>query len=289
MSNAMDSAVKGMLAELDQLRRDLDDARRALQKVSDLAAKWNKDAVDDGFAMSEPAYELWELLEDVAPEVDTYATPPHSPQPDGSITTVEAGEMDDSPAAANAGFKSGCLGYAEALHIENYENGRADGVYVVRHMNDLESPVAVYLAPAAQEPQGEDAGEHLKKRGEFYDFLEETSNPQGHKLEASERMLEGAIRFMTKVDEMLGLEDIGELDPDRTLEAIEELKERASPCREGDRSGDGFDMLAARELAKSFKDNPREASLEEQEILRKYAALAPTVREGCGSNPKEGE
>jgi hypothetical protein len=192
------------------------------------------------------------------------ATPPHSPQPDGSITPVEAG----------AKYQSQVGNFGDSADAE-----------LARHAARL--PLPVYSA--AQEPQGEDAGNpaDFKMLQAVYARLTERCAKQ------DEYARHGMLKAINTVERMM-------------------LEYRPSPCREGDRSGavpDGWKQaLHAAVSALYFDDgskfraalgtvirhldpaiagdvlcNPKMAFDKTSAMI----AAATTVREG-GSNPKEG-
>jgi hypothetical protein len=55
--------VDRLSAQVIGLEHQNAELESTVQQARALAEKWNKDAVDTGFAMSEPAYELFEILD----------------------------------------------------------------------------------------------------------------------------------------------------------------------------------------------------------------------------------
>ncbi|WP_136419936.1 hypothetical protein [Herbaspirillum sp. ST 5-3] len=89
----------------------------ALQEVRALAEKWNKDAIDTGFAMSDPAYELFEVL--------------------------DAEHHRPATAAVNQGPKAYCRACQEAgmSHCGNFDE--CDGATCITCDRPLNSPAAM--------------------------------------------------------------------------------------------------------------------------------------------------
>jgi hypothetical protein len=164
-------------AELDRLRRDLDDARKTndmLLSVIGIVRNYPDfdnggplaDMMDEALAGKRPT--LLDARDALAQgRIPPSSAPPHSPQPGGSITTVEAGEMGDSTAAANADEQSAGDGFTIWVLSELSRRGASPAALSLavqlfgvgpcpecgfRKLH-CRCPVDSHIAPAAQEPQ----------------------------------------------------------------------------------------------------------------------------------------
>ncbi len=146
----------------------------------------------------------------------------------------------------------------------------------------LKDPIPLYAAPlpapepSSQHVMSDDAGraDGIKSAADWVEKRRLDFEREHGSIDTET----GALEFGTGGHAQLKEEYVGELA--EIEEGIRALLSRQPVASEQvAKVPDGFDKLAARELAKSFKDNPREASIAELEIMRKYAAATSQQNE----------